>query len=552
METFSLEKEDTCFPTQKQLTMQVSPEATAEILSKNDEKLGVRSDDVPQPRELDKIANPDTDVQVALPEGASAEKNADLPALAEDFSGVTTSPMQSPNLYQTQFRPYEPRSFLEEFRNTHDSNTGEQHLLYRQWMVSKANKTYLVRHYLQVTDAFYENFCELFKNSTLKNLFSEVLWPEDVSERDENGDFWCLLPAPIPEAVPLSEYIFPKQKKISAKYTTDLCISFVSFLCKCQKTGEQKILKYFDPSEIFLDVVKGQVYLTGFDQIIDYKTNQEAAQEIMTRNQQQVRTFLPERFMPPTFLEQKILPQSDDLNYYAALFSCLLLLRAHPYEGMRWAKNAYLSLKDAMDLYGTGRSFLFAPENMDNGPIPNLHDVSVFLWNMQPKCMQSLFQNSFSNTASGTNIPDTLMWLRHLVFLRSVTYFCPCGNVVMNSAKRENFSCNLCQTVVTLPLQIIFQNSSAFRLSSQMFLYYGQFDSSCGDFHYAIPVCRIRVHKKTGEFGVESLPSNEKNGWTVWIENECGECKRLNAGNGPFPLRRGYRLYVNQCKADIQ
>ena len=570
METFSFEEENPMLHAQEQPQPQsqepipqqpemrpvqevLLTENVTEILPADTDTPAIRSDDLTQMREICDMPELNADMQTEVPRQQVPELMPEEAPSATDLSGVMTSPMPpfSPDFVSKQpqsFQSYRAYRFLDGFRKTHCPGSGEPHTLYEQWTISEAGKTYLVRRYIQTTGAFFANFRELYENEMLKRLLFEVLWPIEISERDENGDFWCLLPAPDPDFVPLSTCIFPKQKKISAKYTTDLCISFVTFLCKCQNEKVQKFLKYFNPEEIFLDVTKGRVYFTGFDQIIDQRITQEAAQEIILHNQQQARTFLLERFMPPDFLEQEILPKLEDLNYYAALFSCLLLLRCHPYEGLRWAKIGYLLPKDAMALYGTDRRFLFDQTDTSNGPVPDLHDVPTYLWRMLPQRVQMLFTNSFSRV--GASAPDTIAWLKGLIDLRCVTYFCPCGNVVINPENRGKLQCNLCKSEVSLPLQITFSDTSVYRLSSQMLLYYGQFDPTCADFRYAMPVCRIRTQKSTGAFGVESLVQNVKNGWTVWVKDDRGEEKMLEAGQ-PCPIRKGFRVYVNQYEAFI-
>lgn len=482
------------------------------------------------------------------------DKLSDESWRSTDTSKIITSPVpQSSREYIRDCPPDDRgRAFLEQFRKNSPQDFSVKPSLYDEWTTEFERKNCRVRCYRHTTEAFSENFLEMYENKHLKKMLSEVLWPIAYLDRDENGDFWCLMPAPDEGSFSLDSCIFPKQKKVSGKYAIDLCISFATFLCKFRDPDVRKFLKYFDPEEIFLDLTKGRIYFTGFDQIIDQRFANIASQEIEQRNQRQWRTFLLERFMPPDFLESEhVLPKSEDLNYYIALFSCFLLLWCHPYEGVRWARTGYISSDAAKRLYGADRIFLFDQADPSNGPVQGFHDLSVYLWNMQPQRVQALFENSFSRAvASEGRLPNTFDWLKTLIYLRSVTYFCPCGNSVTNQEKRRDLLCNYCKSKISLPLQISFGYES-YRLSSQMLLYYGQFNPECTDFRSAVPVCRIWERKSTGEFGVESLVrGKEESSWTVVVYTERKEVM-LNAGDKPFPVHSGDRICVDQCEAKI-
>lgn len=330
----------------------------------------------------------------------------------------------------------------------------EDYGAYIQYSMQYEGKSVLLRKYSGGEQRLFENIRRLSEDEEIKKRLPEVMWPIAISEYQESGgEFWCLMPSPSTDSChPLSHFVFPNCRSTTPKNAESICISFVSFLHKCQQL--KKYLGYLDPKEIFINTRTGRIHFTGIDHLIDEGSAEDIVRRIEKYNQH--RTFISERFMPAGYFADGFSPRMEDLNYYAALFSCILLLHCHPYEGKQWAKYGYMSFERSKELYGTHRQFLLDTKNNENGVTPYLHDVTNFIWDIQPQSIKDMFLRSFSRSKEEQAVQPTVFdWLKSLIYLHNITYSCPsCGWPLMNPDGCHELECYHCSSKIKLNRRI--------------------------------------------------------------------------------------------------
>lgn len=166
------------------------------------------------------------------------------------------------------------------------------------------------------------------------------------------------------------------------------------------------------------------------------------------------------RFMAPEIVRGEAIPSRNTDLYSLAVLIFNMLFISHPLEGKNEAKIHALDDKANIMLFGTKPIFIFDPNNIENRPVPGIHDNAIIYWDLYPQFLKDLFIKAFTDGVTNpTKRIVERIWMDASIRLLDSIMICPnCGAEVFFDEYKEqhghNHECWNCKSVLKAPPQI--------------------------------------------------------------------------------------------------
>ena len=184
------------------------------------------------------------------------------------------------------------------------------------------------------------------------------------------------------------------------------------------------------------------------------------------------------RFMAPEIVRGEAKPSTKTDLFSLAVLLFYILMVHHPLEGRKEAEIHAFDLPAMTKLYGTEPTFIFAPDDDSNRPVPGYQDNALVYWQIYPQFLKNLFIKAFTDGLQDPNsrVQET-EWRIAMVRLRDSIIYCP-------RCKAENFydvevlkasggkpnPCWSCQGEIRLPARLrIGKNTIMLNYDTQLF-----------------------------------------------------------------------------------
>lgn len=304
----------------------------------------------------------------------------------------------------------------------------------------KALKWYFERTLLRSKD-FYNNL----QNNSAKGCPDPIfLWPEELTEYDENGFGYIMNIKPDKYKI-LSEILNTDWRTSEFDVMIrriNAAISIANGFNKLHARG----LSYQDISSlnIFVDPENADVLIFDCDNV--------AANE---RNFTNIKGTV-EFWAPEIVRGDKRCPDIHTDRFSLAVLIYRLLFSAFPLDG----KMMEVEADQRENIFAEDPVFVFDPDDKRNRPILSKHTTELLLWWIYPEFIHDICIRSFSKASmirQGSDLEHRVLeeeWIDALTKLKGLIFKCPqCGKLVSIN-QMENY-CAFCRKEFEVPMHDI-------------------------------------------------------------------------------------------------